>query len=194
MKIIALNHPIGTLPTMTPSLDVIADSALVMPGKPMFLPDFSPQWSGRLYVALRVSRLGKAISEKFASRYYDGVALALRLVPILTEKELQLAGGSKGLLGLFDYCVALGPWMPVETLGSKMTLTFQGENIPIDAEQLQLSKTISRISQYATIKMGDVVLPCSFPNEIAIVVNQVVDATITPQGASPIDALHVRIK
>ena len=50
------------------------DSCLLNNRKPMFVPDWTQELGVTECMILRVSRLGKGIARKFASRYYDAVA------------------------------------------------------------------------------------------------------------------------
>ena len=66
MKIIRLT---GSEPLS--DIDFHPDSALLLPGRPLFYPDFGGDWHACLFLAIRINRLGKSVSEKFAPRYYD---------------------------------------------------------------------------------------------------------------------------
>ena len=43
--------------------------------QPWFVPDFGDNWQWSVALAVRISRLGKCIQPKFASRYYDARTL-----------------------------------------------------------------------------------------------------------------------
>ena len=55
------------------------DSSLLNNKKPFFIPDWSRDVRVTPCVVLRVSRMGKNIGLKFASRYFDAVALGLNI-------------------------------------------------------------------------------------------------------------------
>ena len=65
-------------------VDFHPDSALLLPGRPMFYPDFTGDWQAQLYMAVHINRLGKSVSTKFAPRYYDGASVAVRVEPLLS--------------------------------------------------------------------------------------------------------------
>ncbi|MCM1348088.1 MAG: hypothetical protein NC338_01635 [Firmicutes bacterium] len=134
------------------AVEVIADSALTLPGRPLFIPDLPevPRWTLRPLLAVRVSRLGKCISPKFAHRYRDAITVVLRLLPSVHS----------GISSLIDCGINLGSWMeasqalsapelPVEALGQSVTLT--------DVHAL-IDRAIAWVSRGATLKMGDVLL------------------------------------
>ena len=43
------------------------------------MPEWGEGWVAPLHPSVRIGRLGKNIARKFASRYYDGVSLSLRV-------------------------------------------------------------------------------------------------------------------
>lgn len=69
------------------------DSALLVNRKPFFVPDSTSHVAGYPALALRVCRLGKNIDARFASRYYDAVALALDI----QAHDLRAQASSEGL-------------------------------------------------------------------------------------------------
>lgn len=160
MKTIAFNRHPGEAFATPIDIDLIADSALVLPGRPLFVPDFSSSWMARIYLVFRVSRLGKSINRKFAHRYYDAVTLAVRLIP--REPELP-----QGLAGLFDDCLQLGRWVKLPAEGEKFSIVIN-DNAPIELslDEVGIESAVSLVSNVATIKMGDIILPCSLPQEL----------------------------
>ena len=58
-----------------PMIFLKPDSALLKKNKPFFLPDFSKNLQFEAEVVLRISRLGKGISAKYANRYYDALTV-----------------------------------------------------------------------------------------------------------------------
>ena len=62
------------------TMRLIADSALLRCNKPLFLDDAS-RWCIKVCPAVRISRLGFYIKEKFAARYYDSVSAVGVCIP-----------------------------------------------------------------------------------------------------------------
>ena len=62
-----------------------ADSALLKPGKPFFVPDDMGRIDYEAEVVVRICRLSKNIAERFAHRYYDAVTVGLDL----TARDMQ---------------------------------------------------------------------------------------------------------
>ena len=65
----------------------LPDTALQTRGKPVFIPDWGGECEARCALAVRISRLGKSIERRFATRYFDAVAPAVKL-----EMQDMLAG------------------------------------------------------------------------------------------------------
>lgn len=172
MKVIAFEREPGTIVSIPPALTLIADSALVLHGNPLFLPDFSQNWIGEFYIAFRISRLGKAIRAKFASRYYDGVTLALRALPADTIAELNAtrdcAYPAGGLLGVFDNCLVPGEWQEVPTPGEPLTITIGDNSMQLTMQDIEIDKAVETISAYTTLKTGDMIMPCRLPLSVPL--------------------------
>ena len=90
------------------------DSAVIQKGKPFFLPDYSKRVEYETELVVRICRLGKNISQRFASRYYDAVTLGIDF----TARDLQQKAREKGYPWLiskgFDGSAALGEFVPKE--------------------------------------------------------------------------------
>lgn len=117
----------------TADVRLVADSAWRPDRRPFFVPEGTDEVLLQVRPALRVSRLGKNIAERFASRYYDAAALC------------ALCDDGAPFL-LRDDSVVLGPWQPLEALLS-MVPGIAG------ADAL-----ISRLSAGVTLKTGDVII------------------------------------
>lgn len=161
MKTIAFDRTPGH-PILQPlDIELIADSALQIPGRPVFIPDFTDAWSARIYVAFRISRLGKSIQPRFASRYYDAMALAMRLVP--TDVS------ASGFLGLFDNALTLGPWQPLPAPDATLRFTTtDGLTATLPMADIAVDQAIASVSRIATVKNGDIFLPCHLPVSPAV--------------------------
>ncbi|MDE6028229.1 MAG: hypothetical protein K2G23_09170, partial [Muribaculaceae bacterium] len=83
MKIISIIPSSQAERAVLPLIPTLAypDSAMVRSGNPIFLPDFNCSFSGIFYLAVKISRLGKSIAERFATRYYSEAAPAMAVFP-----------------------------------------------------------------------------------------------------------------
>ena len=93
MKIIAVgmnyalhNQELGhTSVNKEPVIFMKPDSAILKDGKPFFIPDFSNEVHYETELVVRINRLGKNISPRFASRYYDALTVGIDF----TARDLQ---------------------------------------------------------------------------------------------------------
>lgn len=115
------------------------DSSLLVNRKPFFIPDWSGDVRMTPCAVLRVSRLGKNIGVKFASRYYDAVAPAIN---ICAADVLSKGDSVKGWA--FDYSLPMGQFVGL----SEWHL---GDTI------ISFDEAIHRVSEIMTIRQGDLI-------------------------------------
>ena len=125
------------------------DSCLLNGRKPFFMPDWSQETGVTPCMILRVSRLGKEIAPKFASRYYDAVAPGADFVAldILREAEKEGKPWTKALA--FDYSLAIGEWISNDEMSATKLLN---DELIISPEE-----AIAEASKVMTIRQGDLI-------------------------------------
>lgn len=188
MKVLAFERDAATAVVAPPQLTIMPDSALVTGNNPLFIPDFSTRWSVRLYLAFHLCRLGKGISPKFAPRYRDAVSVAVRVIPTDIE-ELYAAGGSAtGLLGAFDNALSIGRWIEIPADG-RLTVEADGLSASTTLDDCGVDRCIALLSDYMTLKMGDVVMPVKFPLSAPVIP----DTTLTA-GLNGEPVVNLRFK
>ncbi len=84
-----LNNPVPEMPVffMKP------ESSIIRNNKPFFYPDFSENIHYETEIVIRINRLGKHISEKFAHRYYNEIGIGIDF----TARDLQAEAKKNGL-------------------------------------------------------------------------------------------------
>ena len=170
MKIMAIyKKEVDHLPAM--GMMVWPDSALVRNGKTLFLPvhqdgDAKINSTVIFGLGLRIDRLGKSITKKFSSRYYDEVAPVAMIVSERTS-EMIMAGKDPLCTGFVaDYSVVCGDFISKEILSpdtvfsvrmnSEDNATSYQFNIehPVD----ELSECVVYASTLNTLKTGDIIV------------------------------------
>ena len=169
MKVVAFHHPQATALELPPAIELIADSAIVWPGHPLFLPDFDQAWTGRVMLAFRISRLGKGIAQKFASRYYDAMTLALVPRSLALHEELEGQCRPAGLSGCFDGAVVMGRWIDLPADDREVTGDVEGLSVTIDSPLTAAAQAIAALSQYSTLKTGDILMPVALAAEFPLI-------------------------
>ena len=146
-----------------PVIFLKADSSLLQNRKPFFLPDHLGQIDYEAEVVVRINRVGKTISQKFAHRYYDAVTLGIDFTARDLQKKLRAEGKPWDLCKGFDGAAAIGEWIPKEKFQDIQSLNF---HLDINGSTVQQGNTadmlykideiISYISQFYTLKTGDI--------------------------------------
>lgn len=138
-----------------PLLRLYADSAIGRDVMPLFIPDIPGGWHARICVAVRVCRLGKDISPKFAMRYVDAVSLVALLLPDTDEAAWERSGA----LALLDSAVTTGRWQEcdVEAL-SGIKVEAGSEHRTFPATSLDIASKVSAVSRMATLRIGDMII------------------------------------
>ena len=142
----------------------LPETALLRNGKPVFLPDYANPAQLEVHLAVRICRLGRHISARFASRYYDAATVMPHFIaPALWEKTQKLGLPWDAALG-FDNATPLGECVEI-TPSTVSQLDF---SLRVDGkEQMSGSTTqwlhhvdnvIAEVSQYFTLRRGDILL------------------------------------
>ena len=140
------------------------DSSLLKNNKPFFLPDFSDNIHYEVEVVIKISRLGKGISAKFAHRYYDEVTLGIDITARDIQSRQSKAGMPWELSKCFDGAAPVGSFIPVTSLKDIGNIDF---SLEINGKVVQKSNTsdmifgfneiIEYVSKFFTLKTGDLI-------------------------------------
>ena len=155
------------------------DTAILLKGQPFFIPEFSQDVHHEVEVLVRINRIGKHIQPKFASKYYDEISLGIDF----TARDLQAQLKAKGLpwekAKGFDGAAVVGKWIakqdlpPVnkQTLLSKNNETVQESNTALML--WKIDELIAYISQFFTLKIGDIIFTGTPAGVGPVVINDV---------------------
>ncbi|MBK7711626.1 MAG: fumarylacetoacetate hydrolase family protein [Bacteroidales bacterium] len=151
------------LPT-EPVVFLKPDSSLLKNNKPFFLPEFSENIHYEVEVVVKISKLGKSISAKFAPRYFDEVTLGIDITARDIQSRNAAAGYPWELSKGFDGAAPVGSFVPVSALEDVNNLDFRLE---INGKVVQQSNTsdlifsiseiIEYVSRFFTLKTGDLI-------------------------------------
>lgn len=178
MKIIAFNRLPGEPVSRFTSVEVIPDSAMILTGRPLFLPDFaSVSWHGSVSLAYRINRLGKTIAPRFAPRYYDAMTLALRAQPDETTEPSAME--CRTLLSATDGTFYHGDWLP---LPSDASLPVSAAGTLLSASDVAVDQAIAFASDYMTLKTGDIILPVTLPLAIPLAIGSTISLDLNSEN------------
>ena len=125
------------------------DSCLLNGRKPLFMPEWTKELGVTECIILRVSRLGKEIAPKFASRYYDAVAPGADFIAMDLAREAEQAGRPWTQALAFDYSLAIGEWLTNDEMSRAKALNGEMVMTPEEA--------IAKASKVMTIRQGDLI-------------------------------------
>ena len=97
--------------TAEPVVFMKPESALLKNGKPFFLPEHLGRVDHEVEVVVRICRLGKNVSERFAHRYYDAVTVGIDFTARDLQRRLKDNGHPWEIAKAFDGSAAIGKWV-----------------------------------------------------------------------------------
>lgn len=169
------------------SFRIKADSTLLKNGKPFFIPTFTDNCVFRPGLAVRISRLGKTISRRFAYRYYDAVTVALEFVAEDMRQNLSSEGVSADLSTNLDGSMAIGEFIP---LAGNENCANAGFSVRVGTGcyeetrqnmQYGIDDIIACLSEIMSLRQGDLLFLASSHDAARAVVNQHVVGCIGKQ-------------
>jgi len=139
------------------------DSSILPRKNPFFIPPFSSDVHYEVEVLVKINKVGKHIATRFAHKYYDEVGLGIDF----TARDIQQQCKEKGLpwekAKAFDGSAVIGDFydksnFDLENLSFKL---FKNDKVVQDgntkAMLWKVDELISYVSQYFTLKKGDII-------------------------------------
>lgn len=138
------------------------DTALLIRNRPFFYPEFTSDLHYECEIVLRIHKLGKHISEKFAHTYFDAIALGIDF----TARDQQQKAKEKGLpwekAKAFDYSAPVSPFIPKSEFPDLDNIAFSLKKNGITVQDgnsrdmiFNFSTIISYVSKFITLRTGD---------------------------------------
>ena len=151
------------------------DTALIQKGQAFYIPHFSKEIHFETELVVKINRLGKNISEKYAHKYYSEISLGIDLTARDIQSELKGKGLPWERAKAFDHSAPLGKFISLDSIDQANDIHFK---LLINKEERQRGKSsdmlfsidqlIENISKFITLKIGDLIF------------------TGTPEGVGPI--------
>ena len=147
----------------SPVIFLKPDSAILPRKNPFFIPPFSKEIHYEVEILLKIKKVGKHIDVKFAHKYYDEIGLGIDF----TARDVQAECKEKGLpwekAKAFDGSAVVGAFYPKEEfdIANLKFQLYQNETIVQDgntnAMLWKIDELIAYVSQYFTLKKGDII-------------------------------------
>lgn len=140
------------------------DTALLRNNRPFYVPAFSNEVHYETELVVKIKRVGKAVEERFAHRYYDEVGLGIDFTARDLQRECMEQGLSWEIAKGFDHSAAVSPqfYKLSELGGNVQDLHFE---MKLNGEVRQRGDTsdmifgvdrlISYVSQFMMLRIGD---------------------------------------
>ena len=139
-------------------------SALLQPHTPFYYPEFTNELHYECELVLRISKNGKYIQDKYASKYYNGISAGIDF----TARDLQDDLKSKGLpwekAKAWDNSAVVGKWIDIKTEMNKKDINFclyKNKELVQQGNSNQMifsfDQIIAHISNYFSLNIGDLV-------------------------------------
>ena len=140
------------------------DTALLKDNEPFFYPGHTKDLHHEIELVLKISKVGKHIEEKFANKYYDEISVGIDF----TARDVQNKCKEKGLpwekAKAFDGSAPIGKFVSKSKFKNLADIHF---HLEVNGQLRQkgntkdllfsFDKIISYVSQFVTLKVGDLI-------------------------------------
>ncbi|GEC79247.1 fumarylacetoacetate hydrolase family protein [Flavobacterium aquatile] len=168
-----------------PVLFLKPDSAILLKQHPFVIPEFSNDIHHEVEILVKINKVGKYIEPKFAHNYYEEIGLGIDF----TARDLQAKLKEKGLpwekAKAFDGSAVIGDFLPKNSFNSLESINFElvsnGKTVQKGSSSHMLWKIdelISHVSQYFTIKIGDIIFTGTPEGVAAVKPNDILEGFI----------------
>ncbi|MDR1864361.1 MAG: fumarylacetoacetate hydrolase family protein [Bacteroidales bacterium] len=140
------------------------ETALLLNNKPFFYPDFSSEIHYETEIVVRINRIGKSISPRFAHRYYSEITAGIDF----TARDIQRKCKEKGLpwdiSKAFDNSAPVGRMLAKTDFADVNRIRFR---LDLNGNTVQegntadmifsIDRIIAHVSEFFTLKTGDLI-------------------------------------
>jgi 2-keto-4-pentenoate hydratase/2-oxohepta-3-ene-1,7-dioic acid hydratase in catechol pathway len=147
----------------SPVIFLKPDSSIIQKNQPFFIPDFSKEIHYEVEIILKFSKLGKHIDPRFSNKYYNQISLGIDFTARDLQKKLKQSGQPWEKAKAFDNSAVIGDWINISDfhdinninfclkVNNKIVQTSNSSNMIWKVDEL-----ISEVSNYFTLKIGDI--------------------------------------
>ncbi len=172
------------------------DSAILPKKMPFFIPPFSNDIHYEVEVLVKINKVGKYIDAKFAHKYYEEIGLGIDFTARDIQKECKEKGLPWEKAKAFDGSAVIGEFFPKDKFEDLKNLPFKlfkNEVLVQDGNTNTMlwstDELISYVSQFLTLKKGDVIFTGTPAGVGAVVENDILIGTL-----DEVKAFELKIK
>ena len=147
-----------------PVLFMKPDTSVLLKTFPFVIPDFSNDVHHEVEVLVKICKVGKSISPKFAHKYYDQIGLGVDFTARDVQSKLKEKGLPWEIAKGFDGATVIGDFVDKDQFDNLQNISFQlkknnevVQNGNTQDMLWQIDELISYISQFFTLKIGDII-------------------------------------
>jgi len=141
------------------------DSALLRVNTPFYIPDFASEFHYETEIVVKINRLGRAINQKFAHRYYAEIGIGIDFTARDLQRKLMAAGLPWEISKGFDQAAAISEFIPLSEAGGDINNVDFHLDVNNETRQkgntadmlFSVDEIIAYVSQFFTLKMGDLI-------------------------------------
>lgn len=155
---------LGNEVPLEPVIFMKPKSALLQSHTPFYYPEFTNELHSEVELVLRISKNGKYIQEKHASKYYNGITAGVDFTARDIQDELKAKGLPWEKAKAWDNSTVLGKWIDITPELNKNNINFclyknkelvqQGNS---NEMVFNFDKIVAHISNYFSLNIGDVI-------------------------------------
>ena len=160
------------------------DTALFRNGNQYYIPEFTQDLHYELEIVVKIMKNGKYVLERNAHKHYEEIALGIDFTARDLQSDLKKKGLPWELSKAFDGSAVLSEFFPKEDFDLKnlnFSLLKNGEKVQ-DGNSSQMMYTpdqiIAFVSQYFTLKKGDLIFTGTPKGVGKVVENDVLTALL----------------
>ncbi len=161
------------------------ETAQLQPKLPFFIPTFSNDVHHEVELVLKINKTGKHISEKFADKYFDEIGIGIDFTARDKQAQLKSKGLPWELAKAFDGAAPTDKFLPKEKFESLDNINFSLQKNGTIVQQgnsgqmiFSFNKIISFVSEYITLKKGDLIFTGTPKGVSAVAAGDVLEAFI----------------
>lgn len=166
----------------SPVIFIKPDTAVLKKGSDFYIPEFSNDVHYELEVVLKISKGGKYIQEENAGKYFDEIGLGIDFTARDLQSKLKEKGLPWELAKGFDGSAVISDFYPKEHFDLKklqFSLTKNGEKVQDGNTEMMIfspEKIIAFVSQYFTLRVGDLIFTGTPKGVGKVAENDILDA------------------
>lgn len=155
---------LGNQVPVEPVIFMKPKSALLQPHTPFYYPEFTNELHSEVELVLRISKNGKYIQEKHASKYYNGITVGIDFTARDIQNELKEKGLPWEKAKAWDNSTVIGKWVDITPETKKADINFclyKNKELVQQGNSGQMifsfDYIVAYISNYFSLNIGDII-------------------------------------